>query len=309
MQGSRKWIGTTEVAVVLRYFGMNALIVDFTDKRKCALDGGGKKGAANQQNGNNNSNTEEVHLNVQCDSCGTKPIIGPRYKSMVLPDYHLCAKCHQNQGGDGGPVAPFQRMMATGMRNTGNGGNGSGDDGGAGGKQQLLNWIWNYFERQISPCSFGNDDHEDNGLGENETKKPKLLNGGGGRHNDNDKVVVTNAGPLYFQHEGHSRTIIGIEKRLVIGTHNNNTLGSSSSSSPPQYQLCLLILDPSIDKRVLQNALERGQGWQKLLRRGGHTLKHSQWQLLYVPPLSLGGVVMSEEEKEKLKKITASERY
>jgi len=73
--------------------------------------------------------------------------------------------------------------------------------------------------------------------------------------------------------------------------------------------LSLLILDPSIDKRLLQNALERGQGWQQLLRKGAHTLKHSQWQLMYVPPPPLGGVVVSEEEKEKLKKITANERY
>jgi hypothetical protein len=318
VQGSRKWIGTTEVAVVLRYFGMNALIVDFTDKSKYTIGGGGKKGVAGQQNG---SNTEEVHLNVECDSCGTKPIVGPRYKSMVLPDYDLCAKCHQNQGGDGGPVAPFQRMMATAMRNTG----GGIYDYGNGSKQQLLRWIWNYFERHIpSSCENNDPDNEDNGLGEKDkTKKPKLLNGGGGTgsHDDgNEKVVVTNAGPLYFQHEGHSRTIIGIEKRRVVGTNNNkeekggnNNAGSSSSlsssSSLPQYQLSLLILDPSIDKRLLQNALERGQGWQQLLRRGAHTLKHTQWQLMYVPTPSLGGVGVSEEEKEKLKKITANERY
>jgi zinc finger-containing ubiquitin peptidase 1 len=320
VQGSRKWIGTTEVAVVLRYFGMNALIVDFTDKSKFTIGRGGKKGAAGQQNGNN---SEEVHLNVECDSCGIKPIVGLRYKSRVLPNYDLCAKCHQNQGGDDGPVAPFQRMMATGMRNTGGGICDYADDS----KQQLLRWIWNYFERHIPSSSSSSSENGDNGFGEKETKRLKLVNGGGGTgsHDDgNEKVVVTNAGPLYFQHEGHSRTIIGIEKRRVIGTttttinnHNrnqnkkggsNNNVGSSSSSLP-QYQLSLLILDPSIDKRLLQNALERGQGWQQLLRKGAHTLKHSQWQLMYVPPPSLGGVVVSEEEKEKLKKITANERY
>jgi len=34
-----------------------------------------------------------VHCNVQCDGCGTTPIVGTRFKCSVCPDYDLCETC------------------------------------------------------------------------------------------------------------------------------------------------------------------------------------------------------------------------
>ncbi len=54
-------------------------------------------------------------------------------------------------------------------------------------------------------------------------------------------VVCTNRPPLYFQHEGHSRTIIGIERR------------QQSGQAAPSYSL--LLLDPGCPSRELEAAL------------------------------------------------------
>ncbi len=53
--------------------------------------------------------------------------------------------------------------------------------------------------------------------------------------------------PLYFQHEGHSRAIVGIERRET-GNHGHD------------YNL--LILDPSVPARDLAFDLTRKLNWQ-----------------------------------------------
>ncbi len=54
--------------------------------------------------------------------------------------------------------------------------------------------------------------------------------------------------PLYLQHEGHSRTIIGVEKQVPSG------------SGPPK--IVFLILDPSTRTGPLDRALRERKGWQ-----------------------------------------------
>ena len=54
--------------------------------------------------------------------------------------------------------------------------------------------------------------------------------------------------PLYLQHEGHSRTIIGVEKQVPSG------------SGPPKT--VFLILDPSTRTGPLDRALRERKGWQ-----------------------------------------------
>jgi hypothetical protein len=54
--------------------------------------------------------------------------------------------------------------------------------------------------------------------------------------------------PLYFQHNGHSRTIVGIERKV------NKQAGG--------FEYNLLILDPSTRSKDLLNALESKEKWQ-----------------------------------------------
>ncbi|KAK9816663.1 hypothetical protein WJX72_003439 [[Myrmecia] bisecta] len=75
--GTRKWIGVTDAAALLRYFGIRARIVDFETK-----------GTAHE-----------------CDACGAFPIRGSRYTSSVLPDYDLCEACWRLNRSPG--AAPF----------------------------------------------------------------------------------------------------------------------------------------------------------------------------------------------------------
>ncbi|KAG2240237.1 hypothetical protein Bca52824_090998 [Brassica carinata] len=107
-------------------------------------------------------------------------------------------------------------------------------------RRVLMEWVWNYFSDNRLDVSSG--------------------------------VHITNKGPLYFQHEGHSRTIVGIQRRL-----------QGSSTFTPQYNL--LILDPS----------DRVGGY---LKRGAHTLTCPEYQMLYVD----NGIAVGEE-LEQLKTI------
>jgi hypothetical protein len=82
----------------------------------------------------------------------------------------------------------------------------------------------------------------------------------------NPTGITRPVSPLYFQHEGHSRTIIGYEKKLG--------------------KINLLVFDPMQDAKQLREALTSGRNWQSMVKRGIHTLKHSQYQIVY---LSTGG--------------------
>ncbi|WCJ27549.1 Zinc finger-containing ubiquitin peptidase 1 [Euphorbia peplus] len=126
------------------------------------------------------------------------------------------------------------------------------------GHQVLLDWVWNYFSKDTSTSSA-----------------------------HHGRVIVTNKSPLYFQHDGHSRTIVGIEVRRQ---HNGSKL---------QYNL--LILDPGHRTVALERSLKENIGWKKLLKRGVHTLRKRQYQLCYIDP-----GVASGDEMEKLMAINSS---
>ncbi|TYI14571.1 hypothetical protein ES332_A08G129900v1 [Gossypium tomentosum] len=123
------------------------------------------------------------------------------------------------------------------------------------GPQVLIDWVWNYFS--------------DKGL---------TISG-------SSQVVVSDRAPLYFQHDEHSRTIIGIQvKYQKNGTNQFN----------------LLILDPSDGTVALERSLKTTAGWQKLIKRGVHTLKKPQYQLCYIDP-----GIASGEELNELKTINS----
>lgn len=68
--------------------------------------------------------------------------------------------------------------------------------------------------------------------------------------------------PLYFQHEGHSRTIIGIERYKPTQGKAKRQADSSASSGNEGYLYNLLLLDPSHKTKDLIAALKSGKGWQ-----------------------------------------------
>ncbi|KAI6697680.1 hypothetical protein NL676_017799 [Syzygium grande] len=114
------------------------------------------------------------------------------------------------------------------------------------GQEVLTDWVWRYF----SDKSFIN--------------------------NCLSCVPISRKTPLYFEHDGHSRNIVGIQ---VI--HQRKGM-----------QKCnLLVLDPGHRTATLERSLKRNAGWQKLIKRGVHTLKKPQYQLCYIDP----GIARGEE--------------
>lgn len=89
--------------------------------------------------------------------------------------------------------------------------------------------------------------------------------------------------------QGHSRTIVGIERRRPRA-------GAAES------EFNLLVLDPGIPTVKLAVALREGKNWQRLLKRGVHTLDKPEYQLMYVDD----GLAVGEELTE-LKSIQAEE--
>nr|BAM64846.1 hypothetical protein [Beta vulgaris] len=127
------------------------------------------------------------------------------------------------------------------------------------GYQALIDWVWDYFSKY-------------------EPKESRQR-----------RVVVTNKMPLYFQHQGHSRTIIGIQAK-----HEKN--------GRKQYNL--LVLDPGHFPRI---ALDLGNPmlqrvWLPLAGLAvAHFLGHFQVSALcYVDP-----GIANVEEIEQLKNLSS----
>jgi len=59
-----------------------------------------------------------VHHGVACDHCGASPIVGPRFKCTICPNYDLCGNCFPQKMSIHGPATPdaaphdFQCMMS-----------------------------------------------------------------------------------------------------------------------------------------------------------------------------------------------------
>jgi zinc finger-containing ubiquitin peptidase 1 len=85
--------------------------------------------------------------------------------------------------------------------------------------------------------------------------------------------------PLYFQHDGHSRTIVGYE--VTRSAKRGKT--SKSSSAPSSSEFKLLVFDPASDgKSILANLKEENGYWKRQLKRGMHTLTKSAYQVMYI---------------------------
>ncbi|KAK7350787.1 hypothetical protein VNO77_09738 [Canavalia gladiata] len=182
--GSKKWIGTTECAALLRSFALRARVVDFGPKESHTLPHPTLDNSRNKANAHN--------------------IVKRKAKN-----------------GDAYRV--------------------------------LMDFVWNYFSDKGS-IRFGQQ-----------------------------RVVIGEKMPLYFQHDGHSRTIVGIQ----VQYQQNGIL---------QYNL--LILDPAHSTAALERSLRQKVGWEKFIKRGMHTLKKPQYQLCYVDP-----GIASQKEMEELKTI------
>ncbi|PNX93445.1 zinc finger with UFM1-specific peptidase domain protein [Trifolium pratense] len=183
--GSKKWIGTTECAALLRSFALRARVVDFGPKEES--------------------------------------------QSVVGTSVDKAVDKARNDKTDNNEVKNSEAY------------------------QVLMDFVWNYFSNE-NTIQFGQQ-----------------------------HVVISEKTPLYFQHDGHSRTIVGVQAK-----HQQNGYLAYN----------LLVLDPAHSTPALERSLKKKIGWQKLVKKGRNTLKKPQYQLCYVDP-----GIASEEEMENLKTI------
>ncbi len=259
-----------------------------------------------------------VHAGVQCDGCGAAPLLGVRHRSLRRPNYDLCGRCaarpdaeqrdgpfersgldptssaHGGGGGGGSqaagggaeqqqqqPELPAAPWWVDASRRQGKGVGGGGGRGGGGAAQPaasrpptplqeaLLSWVWAYFTGGHAASR--------------EMHSGAAPAGGGGGGPCACRVALTGMPPLYFQHAGHSRTIVGIERwaapaaRGGGGEEEEEAGGGArgpkrSRRSPPgeageevgggaepfdarRWVYRLLILDPSTSPEELADSL------------------------------------------------------
>ncbi|KAJ7547802.1 hypothetical protein O6H91_08G105000 [Diphasiastrum complanatum] len=281
--GTTKWIGTTECASLFRSFGLRAQIFDFmTGHCDPTVDNQSPSNSQRhsghpdrnvlQSINQNRLSSNVVHWNVQCDNCGVYPIHGPRFKSTNREDYDLCALCVSHQSNSLGMKefhSDYVRIEKPAEASGWIGGKGSDrNESGPHKKsksgsshQQLVDWVWQYFTTSNALNSPNTVDH------------PTLSLTKGKR-------------PLYFQHQGHSRTIVGIQR-------------CRKNPEAPE-EVFLLVLDPSQKTDDLSRALKCNRGWQRLVKRGVHTLHKAEYQLFYVDP-----GIADAAEFEQLKAISS----
>jgi len=335
VKGTQTWIGATDAATLLRFCNVRALVVDFQllgaagagsatryvcdgcrrpisgtrfhslatdDFDLCALcrqrpsaeehapfqamrlPVGDAGGAATAGPGITRGGGGR-HAGVQCDGCGVLPIAGTRYKSLTIDNYDLCSACHLGPAGSGGS---FQSLEPP---STGGGG-GTGTNGAKPQHTELLLWVWRYFSGEpLAGMS---------GSAEPEPKRPRPAAGSGAfaalRPSVGGRARVTGKPPLFFQHQGHSRTIVGIERR--------GTLDGAKEYS-------LVVLDPAVPTGRLAGELAKGaeskgaRRWAGTLKFGLDQLAQEEYQIMYVDTESL---VASTAEYRALRTVACAQR-
>jgi hypothetical protein len=102
---------------------------------------------------------------------------------------------------------------------------------------------------------------------------------------------------LYLQHDGHARTLAGFEITVADSALNpaQSRLDSFLSVKRSRVNdepydvisgdmvLTLLLLDPSVSRPDIEGKLRAGAGWQPLVKRGLHTMRHAHYEIVWVP--------------------------
>ncbi|KAA8533503.1 hypothetical protein F0562_031063 [Nyssa sinensis] len=244
--GKRNWIGTTECATLFRSFGLRARIVDFGSKEIKRISSVP------------DSSQGTWGMKINGGKLKAVQVYGPMDKFLYRVDHNIPQT--DSSGQEKSRFSNIHLGDGLGTSICRSGDKLADSDNidksfarSVKGHHVLIDWVWNYFS--------------DNRLAKS----------------GNPRVIVSEKSPLYFQHQGHSRTIVGIQVK-----HQRNGM----------HQYNLLILDPAHKTAALEKSLKENVGWQKLIKRGLHTLKKLQYQLCYIDP----GIAYGEE-MERLKTL------
>ncbi|KAK1273759.1 hypothetical protein QJS04_geneDACA013199 [Acorus gramineus] len=246
--GSTEWIGTTECATLFRSFGLRARIVDFGSEVVESL-------SSSVNDANAGSETRQMRGKWCRGKRKSKQFRGPMDKFLLGRTSDTSQVDSILEGSSSQGAHDSNDIHKANFLLEGNAERSIYSTEKIKGQQVLVDWVWNYFTDKNSK-----------------------------RATCSERVTVSEKMPLYFQHAGHSRTIVGVQ--VQKGLHGI-----------PEHRV-LLILDPGHRTEALERSLKENIGWQKLIKRGVHALKKPQYQLCYVDP----GIACGEE-LEQLKTI------
>jgi hypothetical protein len=278
-----KWIGTTECCALLRSFGIRAQIAEFEavtakeGKLKGRKGGHHTKPQVEDDDISIVSGSKEAgnQHSLSCDRCNKHPIGPVYYRCTIKENYNICPDCkdavkRETIEDTVGRLNHFVRMKTS---------DADSDDellrGGEARPQagpklvnmhtRLLEWVWKYFTS-----------------GSAYNRGP---NGDAGCAKEQDKVLVVDRAPLYFQQQGHSRTIVGVRKEQRVAGGPEETF--------------LILLEPCEETRELARLL-REEGWQDLFEFGTGDLWKPVYQICFLKP-----GIATGEELERLKKLSS----
>jgi hypothetical protein len=227
--GTRKWIGATECACLLRFMGVRAMVVDFSHSSSDHDGTGGQQSSASGSSSSSSSSSSGWPIHDSTSKKRKQPEQRPKHEMIV-------------------------------------------------------EWCKRYFSSAWgTPMDYIGGDPPARAL---------------------DDYLP----PLYFQHNGHSRTIVGYEAAsdktslfVFDPSHRGDTIKRclNEGSVRLQDQIALLVSELVINPHLLL-LVRVLQGWQRLLKRGLHTLRKNQYQIVYIKP-----GIMSAQEREQSKVIGA----
>jgi zinc finger-containing ubiquitin peptidase 1 len=195
---------------------------------------------------------------AQCDGCGVVPIRAVRYRSKSISDYDLCGACHASRADLVATCGPFVSIPIPAQAQAPQNDPVHGDACAPGSHQALLDWLWKYFTTPER--------------GQNAA--PWLLGC--------QVYTSSTRHPVFLQHNGHSVTVVGVERRPSRGGLGGRDVGREGGSE----QFTLLVLDPAVHAAALSANLASLGQWPRLMKRGAHTLlKRREYQVVYVDPV------------------------
>lgn len=169
----------------------------------------------------------------------------------------------------------------------------------------LLSWLFCHFsvrvpyDERVHWDSSGRDATAGPGAGAGAGGVGSAANGGRGRIRMLSDPRVQAPYLLYLQHDGHSRALAGFEVTVSAGALDpkQSRLEAFSGAKRPRadelfndadvisgdMSISLLLLDPSVPRLDLERKLGQGAGWQPLVKRGLHTMRHAHYELVWVP--------------------------
>lgn len=251
--GKSDWIGTTECAALLRFFGIRAMIVDFVCREKNSKHFHSKADdvLSYVSRDEDEDNHDEHRLYGDFDNISSRVKDNDSEDEYLPPEVKRKRKQTKtflskstNQAKAKGRTECGDTIHDIGMR--------------------LAQWTQNYFASE-SLSSPANRPSSSNGC---ESEAVSHISDGA------DMALDKIRFPLYFQYMGHSRSIVGIE------------LDSQSSLASPATVSHLLIFDPVSDTQSLErNVMNRNKIWCRQVKKTPAQMKrYYSHQILYIAP-------------------------